>query len=157
MKEKSNSTKYGNILLQHHDFFRSANRKIVMKIEKIKAEDSLTFSRPRGKESTEVQKSQIKGKKSENSYQELKRSRKGQAHTNTRKLNRDISTGTAVFLKKLSSDAVFVVCSQTFTLFQLRKTAVLVEISRYSFRVFVCVYPSVISSIPGKSFHFPFP
>ena len=30
-------------------------------------------------------------------YDELKRSRKGQAHTNTRKLNRDISTGTAVF------------------------------------------------------------
>ena len=40
--------------------------------------------RPRGKESTEVRKSQIKGKESENSYQELKRSRKGQAHTNTR-------------------------------------------------------------------------
>ena len=36
-------------------------------------------SRPRGKESTEVQKSQIKGKESENSYQELKRSQKGQA------------------------------------------------------------------------------
>ena len=32
-------------------------------------------------------KSQIKGKESENSYQELNRSRKGQAHTNTRKLN----------------------------------------------------------------------
>ena len=43
---------------------------------------------------------QIKGKESENSYQELKRSRKGQAHTNTRKLNRDISTGTAVFLNQ---------------------------------------------------------
>ena len=42
---------------------------------------------PRGKESTEVRKSQIKGKESENSYQELKRSQKGQAHTNTRKLN----------------------------------------------------------------------
>ena len=41
---------------------------------------------------------QIKGKESENSYQELKRSQKGQAHTNTRKLNRDISTGTAVFV-----------------------------------------------------------
>ena len=34
----------------------------------------------RGKESTEVRKSQIKGKESENSYQELKRSQKGQAH-----------------------------------------------------------------------------
>ena len=30
---------------------------------------------------------QIKGKESENSYKELKRSQKGQAHTNTRKLN----------------------------------------------------------------------
>ena len=38
---------------------------------------------------------QIKGKECENSYQELKRSRKGQAHTNTWKLNQDISTGTA--------------------------------------------------------------
>ena len=55
-------------------------------------------NRPREKESTEVRKSQIKGKASENSYQELKRSWKGQAHTNTRKLNRDISTGMAVFL-----------------------------------------------------------
>ena len=34
--------------------------------------------------------SQIKGKESENSYQELKRS-PGQAHTNTWKLYRDIS------------------------------------------------------------------
>ena len=54
-------------------------------------------------------------------------------------------------------DTVFVVCSKTFTLFWLRKTAVPVEISRYSFRVFVCACPFVISSIPGKSFHFPFP
>ena len=42
----------------------------------------------------------IKGKESENSYQELKRSQKRQAHTNTRKLNRDISTGMAVFLNR---------------------------------------------------------
>ena len=67
------------------------------------------LNRPRGKESTEVRKSQIKGKE---------------------------------------SDAVFVVCSQTFTLFQLRKTAMPVEISRYSFRVFVGACPFVISSIP---------
>ena len=33
-------------------------------------------NRPRGKESTKVRKSQIKGKESENSYQELKRSQK---------------------------------------------------------------------------------
>ena len=45
-------------------------------------------------------KSQIKGKESGNSYQEFKRSQKGQAHTNTRKLNQDISTGTAVFLNR---------------------------------------------------------
>ena len=32
-----------------------------------------------------------------------------------------------------------------------------VEISRYSFHVFLCAYPIVISSISGKSFHFPFP
>ena len=38
--------------------------------------------RPRGKESTEVRKSQIKEKESENSYQELKRSRKDR-HTQT--------------------------------------------------------------------------
>ena len=55
------------------------------------------------------------------------------------------------------SDAIFVVCSQTFTLFRLIKTAVPVEISRYSFRVFSCACPTVISSISGKSFHFPFP
>ena len=54
------------------------------------------------------------------------------------------------------SDSVFVMCSQTFTLFRLRKTAVRVEISRCSFRVFVCACPSVISSISGKSFHIPF-
>ena len=36
---------------------------------------------------------------------------------------------------KLSSDAIFVVCSQTFTLLWLIKTAVHVEISRYCFRV----------------------
>ena len=131
----------------------------------------------------------------------------GQAHVNTRKIKRNISTGAAVFLnrkrvnvsehttkmmsefmdgatrgvsrgmdegklsevnartestlggtfRKLSSDAVFVVCSQTFTLFRLRKTAVPVKISRYSFRVFVCACPSVTSSIPDKSFHFPSP
>ena len=34
--------------------------------------------------------------------------------------------------------------------------AVPIEISRYSFRVFSCACPSVISSISGKSFHFPF-
>ena len=39
----------------------------------------------------------------------------------------------------------------------LKKTAVPVEISRYSFSVFSCASPSVISSISGRSFHFPFP
>ena len=33
-------------------------------------------------------------------YQELKRSQKGQAHTNTWKLNQDISTGTDIFLNR---------------------------------------------------------
>ena len=99
---------------------------------------------PRGKESTEVRKSQIKGNESENSYQELEEITKRQAHTNTQKLYRDISTGTAVFLNRkrvFVCDAVFVVCSQTFALFRLRKTAMPVEISRYSFRVFVCACP----------------
>ena len=39
---------------------------------------------------------------------------------------------------------------------RLRKTAVPVEISQYRFCVFVCACHFVISSIPGKSFHFPF-
>ena len=52
---------------------------------------------------------------------------------------------------------ISVECSQTFTPFWSIKTAVPVEISWYSFRVFSCAYPTVISSIPGKSFHFPFP
>ena len=38
--------------------------------------------KPHGKESTDVRKSQIKGKESENSYQELKRSPKDK-HTQT--------------------------------------------------------------------------
>ena len=42
----------------------------------------LLVFRPCGKESTEVRKSQIKGKESENSYQELKRSQKDR-HTQT--------------------------------------------------------------------------
>ena len=42
-------------------------------------------NRPRGKESTEVRKSQIKGKESKNSYQELKRSQNDRhtKHTET--------------------------------------------------------------------------
>ena len=44
--------------------------------------------RPRGKESTEVQKSQIKGKESENSYQELKRSQKTGTHKHTETVSR---------------------------------------------------------------------
>ena len=39
-------------------------------------------NRPHGKESTKVRKSQIKGKESENSYQEMKRSPKDR-HTQT--------------------------------------------------------------------------
>jgi hypothetical protein len=42
----------------------------------------INIDRPDGKESTEVRKSQIRGKESENSYQELKRSLKDR-HTQT--------------------------------------------------------------------------
>ena len=56
-----------------------------------------TIFRPPGKESTEVRKSQIMGKESENSYQELKRS---QTNRHTQTLYRDISTGMAVFLNR---------------------------------------------------------
>jgi hypothetical protein len=58
---------------------------------------------------------------------------------------------------KLSSDAIFVVCSQTFALFWLRKMAMPVKIFRLSFRVSTCACPTVTSSVVGKSFHFPFP
>ena len=74
----------------------------------------------------------------------IEESPKDRPYTNTRKLYRDISTGTAIFLnrmalisvislhpsllqtpggtfRKLSSDAVFVVCSQTFTLFRFEE------------------------------------
>ena len=88
--------------------------------------------------------SQNKGKESENSYQKLKRSLKDRH-------------GRLYQSEESKSDAFFVVGSQTFTLFRLLKTAVPVEISRYSFTVFSCAYPSVISSISGKIFHFPFP
>ena len=57
--------------------------------------------------------------------------------------------------KKLSNDAIFVVCSHTFAPFWLR-TGVSVEIFRLNFHVFLCACPTVISSIFGKSFHFPF-
>ena len=54
-------------------------------------------------------------------------------------------------------DAIFVVCSHTFALLWLRKTALSVEIFWLSSRVFMCACPMMISSIFGKSFHFPFP
>ena len=38
----------------------------------------------------------------------------------------------------------------------LRKTAMPVELFQLSFRVFACACPTVISSIFGKNFHFPF-
>ena len=44
-------------------------------------------------------------------------------------------------------------CSQTFTLFRLIKTAVPVEISWYSFCVLACACPSVISSISDISLY----
>jgi hypothetical protein len=58
--------------------------------------------------------------------------------------------------QKLSSDAIFVVCSHRFTLFWLKKTAVTVKIFWLSFHVFGCAFPMEISSILCKSFPFPF-
>ena len=46
---------------------------------------------PRGKESTEVQKTQNKGKETENSYRKLKSSRWTGTRTHTRKQNQNIS------------------------------------------------------------------
>ena len=51
--------------------------------------------------------------------------------------------------QKLSSDAIFVLCSHTYILFWLRKMAVTVKIFRLSFRVFACAFPLEISSIFG--------
>ena len=42
------------------------------------------------------------------------------------------------------------------TLFWLRRMAVTIEIFWLTFRVFACSCPTVISSIFGNSFHFPF-
>ena len=50
-----------------------------------------------------------------------------------------------------------VMFSHRFTLFLLRRTAVSVKIFCLSFGAFLCACPTVISSIFGKSFHFPFP
>ena len=69
--------------------------------------------RPRGEESTEVRISQTKGKESENSYQKLKRSLKDR-HMQTHPSLLQPPGGT---FHKLSSNAIFVMCSQTFTLF----------------------------------------
>ena len=71
-------------------------------------------NRPRGKESTEVRKSQIKGKESENSYEEWKRSPKDR-HTQTHR------NCIEIFRQAVN-----------FILLRLRKMAVPVEISRYS-------------------------
>ena len=55
-----------------------------------------------------------------------------------------------------SCDAIFVMCSHTFIIFWLSKTAVTIEIFWSSFRVFACAFPTVISSSFGKGFPFPF-
>ena len=72
-------------------------------------------NRPLGKESIEVRKLQKMGKESENSYQKLKRPLKDR-YMKTRGNCIEIFRHGGTF-HKLSSDAVFVVCSQTFTLF----------------------------------------
>ena len=58
---------------------------------------------------------------------------------------------------QMANSYIFVMCSHTFTLFWLRKTAMSAQIFWFSFHVFLCACPMVISSIFGKSFHFPFP
>ena len=89
----------------------------------------------------------------------LTRNWRDHCRTGTQKLYRNILTGTAVFLNQKRANvcehtmATFVMCSQTFALFWLRKMGVPVKIFRYSFRVPVLQW---ISSIFGKSFHFPF-
>ena len=87
-----------------------------------------------------------------------------EAHTNTRKLNWNISTITDDFLDQkrvnvcehtvntVPDSAVFTVCSHTFTLFWSRKTSVIVEIFQLSICVFVCAFRPVISSFFGKRF-----
>ena len=64
---------------------------------------------------------------------------KGQAHTSTRKLYRDISTGTAVFLNQKRA---------------IEKDG---RASRNISIQLVCACPFVISSIPGKEFSLSFP
>ena len=56
--------------------------------------------KPRGKESTEVRLTQNKGKEREKLLPKIEEISDGQAHTNTRKLYRDTSTGTAVFINR---------------------------------------------------------
>ena len=51
-------------------------------------------------------------------------------------------------------DAIFTVCSHTFTLFWLRKTAVIIKIYQISFLVYVCAFPSEISSFLVRVFLF---
>ena len=87
--------------------------------------------------------------------------------TSTHKLNWNISTITSVFInqKRMNvcewthdkDDIIFVMCSLTFTLFWLRNTTVTVKVFWLSFHVFTCICPTVITSIFGKSFEFPFP
>ena len=93
----------------------------------------------------------LRRKGSENSYQELKRSQKGQAHTNTRKLNRDISTGTAVFLNRKRVN----VCEHTI------KTCVCVCLSllwslQFLVRVFtfLCDFRTSVLSFPRGQYRF---
>ena len=57
-------------------------------------------------------------------------------------------------LFQLEENKSFWTHNKDFTLFWLKKTVVPVKISQYSFRVFVCVCPSVISSILVRVFTF---
>ena len=102
-----------------------------------------TWNRPCGKESTEVQITQNMGKERENSYQKIKRSPE---ERHTQKLIRNILIFSDVFLNQ-----------KRVILSWLRKTSVIVEIFLISFCVFLCDFPSEISSFFGKNFPFPFP
>ena len=81
--------------------------------------------KPCGKESTEVQITQNKGKESENSYQKLKRSQWTGTQTHTQKQNQNILIDMAVLLNQKRANvcehttkmASLLVCSHTFTLF----------------------------------------
>ena len=133
--------------------------------------------RARGKESTEVRKSQNRVKESENSYQKLKRSprdRHTKTHVNCIEIFRLARPSFSIERVNVCEHT-----TKTASLESLRKVPLVTPSlscvhkhllsfdwgrwpcqSKYLDSVSVCLcvpVPFVISSIPGKSFHFPFP